>query len=463
MSWLGPAVLLALAGPAQAAPAWSPTQHYEVTDVGAGHGALDAAGDAFVVWKGFGELYGVVRRAGAAWPAATPLGDAQTCCGPGLSQLAVSPSGDAAVIWSDDTTGTLTAATSDDAAPWQTAALWRLPGRRLVLSTPQVGIADDGAATALWQLRERSHGALRDVLIAQRPRGGPWSLPTPAPPGTTGPLVVAPDGTVFVFGPGVVAVQPHGAGVFEEEPSPVIGSATTQLVGDASGNLVAVWRDPAAGELHAAYRAAAGGWSATEVLTSDPSAVAFRLAMTRGGQATAAFVDASGVRAAVRLGAAPFGPVQTIATGAATLGSLADDEAGDAVVSFQQGAQELAASAPAGGPFGPPERLPEGAFPPSPYGVPPSVSLDAAGNAYAAWAEERPTHRSRGFAVTATRPAGGAWGSLTIMSRHWQPYHSRWVQPTVIGQPAGVGALALWTAFQIHGPRGVELADTPTP
>jgi hypothetical protein len=155
--------------------------------------AMDAAGDAFAVWRHTGtasvEVQESQRPAGGSWSSPLRLSAAgQNAIEP---SLAVDPKGDVAVIW-ERFAGT-------DIAQVTTRRLggaWTVPQELSDESEyayrPRVALDGQGDATAIWS---RSSEAGYAVRVATAPAGsGLWSAPTDISP----PLLTEPEPTLAV-------------------------------------------------------------------------------------------------------------------------------------------------------------------------------------------------------------------------------------------------------------------------
>jgi PKD domain-containing protein len=236
------------------------------------------------------------------------------------------------------------------------------------ITFPEVAVNAQGDAVAVWP---RYDGGKRIVEATERPAGGDWSDP-------------------------VVISDPAG----EEEP----GQAHVGL--DSAGNAVAVWSVFDSGSvIRTAMRPAGGDWSDPEDL------------FTEDGRTPQMAMNAAGDAVAVWNG---FNGVSNLVTWAATR--------------------------PAGGDWSAPENISLAGEAAAFY---PEVSIDGDGNAIAVWQRQVP---GQNVIRAATLPAGGSWSApedISLASDNAQ-------EPTVAMNGAGT-AVAAWRA----GSNGIQAAVRP--
>jgi hypothetical protein len=410
---------------AQAAPAWLPAQDLSTTgrDALAPKVALDASGNALVIWRRAGIVQAAEHSAGGSWEAPADLSAAgQEAVD---HQVAVDPAGNAIAVWyrSNGMHDIVQAAVRPARGSWQAAQDLSVLGQDA--STPYVAFDLAGNAIAVWS---RLDGSNFIVQAAFRPAGGSWQLP-------------AQDLTV----PGHDAAFP-------------------QVAFDAAGNAIAAWHrsDGANYVVQAAFRPAGGGWQLPAQTLSLTGANAFspQLAVDPAGNAVAVWERASVVQAAVRPVGGPWQPADNLSlpAGSATNPQVALGETGSAVAVWQgwNGMNYIirASMRPLSGIWQPAEDLSalgESAFDPQ-------VALDPAGNAVAVWKRPGTTNIP---AQAAVRPVGGPWQPPTDVSASTLGVNAE--SPQVAIDPAG-NALAVWqwntppnyvvqaTAYDVAGP-----------
>jgi hypothetical protein len=205
--------------------------------------------------------------------------------------LAVTPAGDAFVVWIEQ--GLVASAHGNIASgTWEAPVALTAGGA--AEGDPVVAVTDAGDAVAAWQWRDRPSGATV-VQAAFRPAHGSWGPPSNV-------------STVS----GDVADGP-------------------QIGIDGSGNAVALWTGDG-GVRSAARPVAAGSWSPPTVLTHG-AATGPRLAVDARGDALAAWVDAATktVDAAVRLPGAWQPALALAPPGESSNPRVALDDTGDGV------------------------------------------------------------------------------------------------------------------------------------
>jgi hypothetical protein len=157
--------------------------------------ALDAHGDTLVVWTGNGgggaALRGAYRPAGAEWqaPVAISAGGEEVQ----FPRLALDAHGDALVVWGGDTYAAggyerVKVAYRPAGGAWEAATALSEDGGNA--SPGAVAFDQQGNAVVIWQRQSDSEEAIQ---AAYRPAGGAWEAPTSlSEPGTSSsdPMVV---------------------------------------------------------------------------------------------------------------------------------------------------------------------------------------------------------------------------------------------------------------------------------
>jgi RTX calcium-binding nonapeptide repeat (4 copies) len=231
---------------------------------------------------------------------------------------------------------------------------------------------------------------------------------------------------------------------------------------DRLGNAVAVWQiwTGGASDVQAAVRPAGGSWSSAENL-DPPGETAYTPAVAvTGGRATVVWVATDGGSAVIRSTSYVFGTpgwtsVDTVSspTSVASLPrvALADDGTAVAVWRWWKSGSfvvQAAVKAPAGV-WGAPEDLSG----PGAHAQSPTLAMDAAGNAVAAWI--RPSGGTA-MAQVASRAANGSWGPARNLSHRGLPVRgveldmNRAGDAIVVWRHVG----ALWSSSRPRGATG---------
>ncbi len=246
--------------------------------------AVDAAGDATVVWRRFnGSNYIVqaaVRPAGAPWGNSATLSEAgQNASDP---HIAVDTAGDAIAVWTryNGSNGVVQAAVKPAGEPWGTTTTVSEAGQEA--SEPQVAVDAAGDASAVWTRYNGFYGGQGNYVVqdAVKPAGEPWGEPA------------------------TLSEESQDEGL---EP---------RLAVDAAGDATAVWKRFIYGccrLVQAAVKPVGEPWGTTTTLEAggDP-----RVGVDAAGDATAVWTGYYGpgdvVRAAVKPAGEPWGTTATI-------------------------------------------------------------------------------------------------------------------------------------------------------
>jgi hypothetical protein len=210
--------------------------------VGDGRVAIDAAGDALVVWRQFGPqvnqstIWANRWPAGGSWGAGTALPTPMYSSAP---TVATDPNGNGFAMWTDDL-GELVTARYDLTTGWGAPVRIddSVPAGSLTGATSgQIVIDASGAATAVWM---DGAGSRYDLKSARYTAAGGW----------TTPVLVETDNTSTAS----IIVA--------------IGAAPQQLGVDATGAVTAVWTQRAGtwNSIYANRYTAAGGWGTPALL-----------------------------------------------------------------------------------------------------------------------------------------------------------------------------------------------------
>ena len=283
-------------------------------------------------------------------------------------QAAANAAGNAVVVWAD--AGVVRAAARSIGGNWSAPATLSMGGE--TATAPVVAVRADGSALALWTAQRTSDVVIESsTLLAS----GAWTLP----------VRLSAPGSLFATGP--------------------------QVALDGAGNATAVWAETrAATGVLMATQVLGGPWS-TPLALAAPGAPVFNLhvAVNPSGAAIVGWSTGASTRphtgnVVTQAAGGSFGvPVTLVTTGGrpiqSALGSftVAIDRAGLATAAWDIAFTYAASQLPDGS-WGPPVQLPT-----APYANYVSLAVDAAGTALVVWND------ANGF-VSASRPAGGAWG-----------------------------------------------------
>ena len=425
------AALLLAATPAVAAPAWlSPVELSGGQDGRAPQIAVDAEGDATAVWETY--QGGVETIVAARRPAGGPWEPGVTISAPGIESfgpsVAVDAAGDATVVWEvegeEDTT--VEAATRPAAGVWEAPHLLGSEGEAVEIPAA-LAVDAAGDAVVVWADED---GGGSTVESASRPAGGSWSAAAPlsqAGEAATEPWV-AIDATgdaaaVWIDREAEEAVmsasRPAAGSWGTPEPVTAAGEAAyAPKVGlGAAGDATAVWErtDSSQYVIRESDRPATAGWSTPRRIS--PSGIdAFTPALAEDAVGDA--VVAWGLRTSIsevvigvnnRIGAGPWGEPTTVspAGGYALEQQVGIDAAGDATVAWKEGLAKNssidAAMRPAAGAWSAAVAVSA----PGGYNERPALAVDPGGDALLAWGyiDESADHLVRSAAFDAVGPA----------------------------------------------------------
>jgi hypothetical protein len=346
-------------------------------------------------------------------------------------------------------------------------------GRSDGVARRNLGVDANGNVYALWEYdrgiddpsAERS-----EIRVASRPAEGPWNAATTlATRGIScGSCHTGRDGMV----PASLAVNPAG-------------ESLALWLGTASGN-----SDTAI--LHAATKAAAGGWSAPTVVCDRSQGCTLDatppdVALDRQGNGYGLWVeqrddtDGDGdvdwnLFFAYRPAGGAWGPHERVSDrpvdpqlrddDGGSL-SLAVDAAGGAyalwspttTINYATGQSFRFAYRPAGGTWG--ASIPISDSLPAGKASDPAITVDAAGNAYAVWLLDPPDQPvlTTPEVRFATRPAGGSWQPTTTLSP--EPDAFTWQKhPAILADDAG-NLYALWMTIYNYYRYNLHFAYRP--
>ncbi|MCA1677445.1 MAG: PKD domain-containing protein, partial [Actinobacteria bacterium] len=326
--------------------------------------ALDAAGDTVAVWERSDGTNNVVQAAfrPANGPFSAPVDVSATGENAFSPQIALDAAGNAIVVWRrfTGTNSVVQAAVRPAGGSFSTPVDVSATGQNAF--SPQVAVNAAGAAIAVWQ---RDNGTNTIIQAAVRPAGGSFSAPvdvsasTPTPSNSECVIIdcsqvpqVALDaagdavavwrrsnGTNYVV---QAAVRPTGGAFSAPVDLSAAGqdASVPQVALDAAGDAVAVWKRSNGSNyvVQAAVRPAGGSFSAPVDLSAPgQEASEPRVALDAAGDAVAVWERFNGsnfvVQAAVRPAGGAFStPVDVSAAGQDAFSpQMAIDAAGDAI------------------------------------------------------------------------------------------------------------------------------------
>jgi len=270
--------------------------------------AVDAAGDAVVVWvdlQGLDEaIQAATLPAGGAWSPPEDLSPAGSGDREGVldPRVAVAPSGQAVAVWTHTTAVASEIAASSRPAGGQWSAPQTLSQADQAAVTAQVAVDDAGDTVAAWT---RFDGQQRrfEAQAAERTPDGVWSLPEPLSSPAQAPFEgsqrprVALDPTgrataawIQTTGDGAAVMSAERAGGAWSVPVAVAGglgeAGALRLAAQPTGGAVATWTTSGAGGrvVEAAVRDAGGAWAAPAPLSAAGAAAP---SLASGGGLTA--------------------------------------------------------------------------------------------------------------------------------------------------------------------------------
>jgi hypothetical protein len=274
---------LALAGTASAAESWlqPETLSKPGTDNDQAELATNSPGVAAVIWTEFANnrtprfrVRVSTRQPNARWAPSQQLSGAGEA---GSGAIGVDPQGRITAVWSEGLASTMMWAVKLPGQAWSAAQ----PITDGDGGNPDLFVASDGTATAVWQ-----KGTTADTLVirtARRPPGGPWSsVETISPAWSYRPHIegdTAGDVTVsYTHDAGggsqryIYAVDRPNSGPWGAQ-TPLAGPAITDNVSDLvvapnSGLAAVFWQDGGlTAPMGARTRALGGAWGATTPIT----------------------------------------------------------------------------------------------------------------------------------------------------------------------------------------------------
>jgi hypothetical protein len=273
--------------------------------------AVDTAGDAIAVWEAGAVVQSAYRPAGEAWGAATAVSGEESF----VAQAAMNAAGDATIVWLHHTGGlyVVESAFRPASGGWEAPTLVSEPGEEG--GDPQIALDASGDTLVAWRGEDEGTEFVRTAF---RPLGEAWEAPTDA--SNAGEQVQAIQDAVDPAGDAIVAWSGSGGKVGEYETvraafqpaaggweAPVELSATggngfpSDVVFDQGGNAAIIWQRQvgSADIVEASYRPQGGDWEAAAELSEagkesfDPVVVLDAPGVTAvaDGDATAVWVS----------------------------------------------------------------------------------------------------------------------------------------------------------------------------
>lgn len=320
-------------------------------DVQSPHVAVDGAGNALVVWVH--EVADVYYLEGLRYSAATatwsaPVAIATVGIGGAGPDLAMTPAGDALVVWTAISSATPLAVSVQAAryvaatGQWSAAVTISTPGALAYLAT--VAVTPGGDGVAAWT---RSPSVDTEVVEAARftAASALWSAPVTL----SGEATYAEDATVAVDTAGnavaawqrtnVVEVARSAAATSTWSPTLTVSTSLATggpaLVSDAAGNATALWHVMSGAVETTRFDAVSGVWRPTVTIPGTSAVGTPALAVDTAGNVVAfwpsrALIAGSGQGARYVRASDQWSTVQTIATsGSPDLVDMAADGVGN--------------------------------------------------------------------------------------------------------------------------------------
>jgi hypothetical protein len=225
--------------------------------------AVDLSGNAYVVWydnrNGNNDVYFSYRPAGGSWQANVRVDDAPDSTNVETPSIAVAPSGNAYVVWSDSRNGNYDIYFSYRPAggSWQTNVRVDNAHGSTMAWHPSIAVDSSGNAYAVWQDYRNGN----DIYFSYRPAGGSWQ-----------------------------------ANARVNNASGSIGASHPSIAVDLSGNAYAMWSDDRNGnnDVYFSYRPVGGSWQANQRVDDAPGltgAYVPSIAVNPSGSAYAVWQD----------------------------------------------------------------------------------------------------------------------------------------------------------------------------
>ncbi len=371
--------------------------------------AVDGDGKLYAAWLDdrLGNSYDVYyseRQAGGGWSTALPLHDHPGALMQSRAVLSANSAGDLVVVWVDprDRNGDIASKTRLSGGDWGRTLRVNDDTYRVAKDSPAMSVDAAGNAALVWADARGGTMFEMNIYSAYRPiTSTVWGLDerlnydtgtamqsyqthlTASGADASGNLyaLFATGGDIyFAYHP---AYSPNPVGVWQApekvSDAPEPGNYQPALAVDAAGNAYAAWQDGrgASWDIYFAYRPAGGSWQANEKVSDETHAEH------------------------------QYEP------------DIATDGMGNAYAIWEDGYDNAAdiyfAYRPAGGSWGTPQRVNDDLERVCNQEAP-AIAVDAAGNAYAVWADYRKSadqcqYSGMSNVYFAYRPAGGSWNA----------------------------------------------------
>jgi hypothetical protein len=373
-----------------------------------------------------------------------------------VPQVATGKGGLTIAVWIgfDGANDVIQAAAGLDGRAWKPPVTLSAAGRNA--SAPQVAVAADGSAVAVWA---RSNGTDTVIQAATRSAAGVWGAPQTLSAGgqnaETPTVATAPDGTAtavwdrFDGSTYIAQVSSRRPGHAWSSPHNLSATGLTATAEEVAvapdGRVTAAWVEIDAGQytVQAAVGSPGGPWSTPKDLSAPGQAgLGPRVAVAPDGTATVVWYRSDGANLVIQAASHPVGGAwsspQTISqSGRDSQGprlAVAPNGTATAVWWRFDGANQViqTASRPEGGAWSPPATLSG----PGEDGLFPVVAVAPDGTATAIWERSDGAHY---IAQAASRPAGGAWSAPADLSLPGADANG----PRVAVAPDGT-AVAVW-------------------
>ena len=398
--------------------------------------AVDLAGNAYAVWadsrgSSYYSIYFSYRPAGGNWSANIRLNDHPGDAHRGTPKIAVDALGNAYVVWSDHSDNNIHFSYRPTGGDWRPSIHVNSDSCSSVQGSPDIAIDTAGNAHAVWACSDSG------IYHAYRPAGGNWGVSAQ----------INDAGSSFFWDPAIaVDIAGNTYAVWQDKRNGNsdiyfayrssggnwgsnikvndIGDGDQlrpDIAADATGHAYVVWQDDRRGGIYFADRQTNGSWTYNQrVNATEGSATQWEpdIAVDSTGNVYAVWRDnRSGVdeiyfayRASGGSWSANLRVNDSVVPSVAQNPAVAVDEEGNAYVVWEDGRNGnndiYFAYRPARGNWGANVRVNDDVG--SANQQNPAIAVDAAGNAYAVWGDERNGNSDIYFTY---RPAGGSWGS----------------------------------------------------
>jgi hypothetical protein len=439
--------------------------------------AVDINANAYAVWYDYrndtGDIYFAYRPAGGTWGTNTLI-DPNFYPFQFSPDIAVDANGSAYAVWTERHTGNdIYFAYLEAGSPtWSVGVRVNDDSGTVQQGAPAIAVDADGNAHAVW-IDYRNGNP--DIYHAIRLASGEWSANNRVDDDVCGgtsqnvaSIAVDPAGNAYAVWNDMrngnydiyFAYRPAGgdwgANVRVNNDTGAAWQWAPDVAVDTSGNAYAVWEDErnGNGDVYFAYRPAGGNWSAN-IRVNDGGGAAQgsqAIAVDADGNAYAVWGDARNGNGDIYFAYRPAGGdwganVQVSEDPGAVQQDEPDvavDASGNACAVWQHDINGIAdiysACRPAGGNWGTSVKVNDDTG--DAWQEIPAIALDASGDAYAVWGDDRNGNYDIYFAY---RPAGGDWGANVQVSE--DPGAVQQGGPDIAVDPSG-NAYAIWHGWR---------------